>query len=1373
MGLIIVLIMTMMIWYEWWKVTKEEIWAKNNEKPKQYTWLERVTKWWIANTRKTKWERTKITTCRYYVYGNRYRMAKNCYKRTKNTVRASRSMYRTPTCLLTEVDGAIDSSWLGIDTLSTYCLTNDMNDFVGSTEPMDAKIVGVSNDQAKIFKKGKGVFRIQDDKGVQCNLYLPELFYCPTVPYKVLSPQHVDATWRKYNLGIFSEATDSRGTLILWQYQNGTKHTKRIKHTTKSGIPLCHTAPSYEKYKKFLRTEGQYQEDDRKLINMLAGTELRVENPYYTEQSAVKTGTVPESSKNIFKEPATVSTTPLVQVEGETPQQMEVGAKHENKDDEEQKQSEDIFMDTEIANTDTEDVVAIPVKNRTEQDIKSEKLLIHYKLGHLPFSAINQMASNGELPSRLTKVGDPMCASCIFGQSTRKAWRTKSPPNQVTPRKIEKPGDCISLDQMESPIPGHIAQMKGSPTRERYNAATIFVDHFSDITFVHLQKSTNAEETIEAKEAFERWASSHGVNIRHYHADNGRFAETAFMAHVAKRGQTISFCGVNAHFQNGKAERRIRTLQDLARTQMLHAKARWPVAITEHLWPYAITNVANMHNDVPRMGTKRSRTELFAGVDVRPNLKNHHHFGIPVYVLDNSMQAGRKIPKWMPRARVGIYLGKSPRHAGNVSLVLNPRTGMVSPQFHMKYDETFETVRGIREESHGTWRQKCGFTREQPRDSPLIPKTEIVEDSANLPPTLNEAASISPDFGDTNDETIRQLETPIAQADGKQQSEGAAGTPELNDKQDTTTRRSNRTWKPTSKYLESIEQEAIALPANVQIANYDVEYKTILDDVNPFTVLAKTDGDTMYWDQALKQHDSAQFIEAAINEIATHQENGHWVLIPKSDIPSGTPVLDAVWSMKRKRRLLTNEVYKHKARLNVHGGQQEYGLNYWETYAPVVTWAAIRIILVLVLMYDWHTKQIDFVLAYPQANVECDIYMKIPRDFAIEGKTRDTHVLKLVKNLYGQKQAGRVWNQHLHDTLIKLGWRQSKADDCLYYKGNVLFLVYVDDGILVSPSSESLETELGIMQQEFKISVEGSLSDYVGVNIERTTDGKIHMSQPNIIRSILSDLNYTNDTKSQSTPAYSTNVLKDGKELEAHKADWNYRRVIGKLNFLCASCRPDIACAVHQCARFTADPRINHTEAVKRIGRYLIGTADKGIIFDPTKHSFEVYVDADFGGLWDSKTAADKPVTAKSRTGYVIMYAGCPIVWASQLQSEFALSTTEAEYLAMSTALRNTIPLMRLVRELQKQLKLPMEVTPTVRCTVFEDNSGAVELAKVPKMRPRTKHINVKYHHFRKYVYENIIKVIQVTTTEQLADIFTKNLARDLFLYFRKKIMGW
>ena len=149
------------------------------------------------------------------------------------------------------------------------------------------------------------------------------------------------------------------------------------------------------------------------------------------------------------------------------------------------------------------------------------------------------------------------------------------------------------------------------------------------------------------------------------------------------------------------------------------------------------------------------------------------------------------------------------------------------------------------------------------------------------------------------------------------------------------------------------------------------------------------------------------------------------------------------------------------------------------------------------------------------------------------------------------------------------------------------------------------------------------------------------------------------------------------------------------------------------------------------------------------------------------------PSTAKSRTGYVISYAGCPVIWASKLQTEVVLSTTESEYVGLSESLRIAIVMMNLLKEMQeKGVEVP-ETTPTVYCKLFEDNAGAICLAKAPKMRPRTRHINQKYHHFREWVKSGLINILPIDTAEQPADLFTKPLAVDLFVKHRKAIMGW
>jgi hypothetical protein len=155
-------------------------------------------------------------------------------------------------------------------------------------------------------------------------------------------------------------------------------------------------------------------------------------------------------------------------------------------------------------------------------------------------------------------------------------------------------------------------------------------------------------------------------------------------------------------------------------------------------------------------------------------------------------------------------------------------------------------------------------------------------------------------------------------------------------------------------------------------------------------------------------------------------------------------------------------------------------------------------------------------------------------------------------------------------------------------------------------------------------------------------------------------------------------------------------------------------------------------------------------------------------------TAISNVTTAKSQSGYLITYSGCPFLWASKMQIEIALSTTKSEYISLSTALQETIPMIHLIKEVRQRFNCgDIMSTPTIQCTLFEDNSGALELANTLKMRPQMRHTNVKYHHFCEYVHRKLILIKLVCTTEKLADIFTKALPQDLFAMFQDQILLW
>jgi hypothetical protein len=252
------------------------------------------------------------------------------------------------------------------------------------------------------------------------------------------------------------------------------------------------------------------------------------------------------------------------------------------------------------------------------------------------------------IPERLATCRFPRCP---YGRAAKKIWRTKGQTNRI--RTVTKPGQCVSVDQLESPVPGFKGQNKGSFYQELYKMETIFVDHFSRLSFVYLQESTKGAETLLAKRAFETYASSFGVAVTNYHTNNGRFAE----AH----GQTISLCGVNVHIQNGTAETPIHDLTKRARTSLLQAMHRWPSAVTINIWPYYALQFTNYnHNAAPSIKTGQTPLESFSRTPVRPQQRTSGRRQAP-------KQMGSQIPD---RNQLGLV---PTRQARSAALMLTRR----------------------------------------------------------------------------------------------------------------------------------------------------------------------------------------------------------------------------------------------------------------------------------------------------------------------------------------------------------------------------------------------------------------------------------------------------------------------------------------------------------------------------------------------------------------------------------------------------------------------------------------------------------------------------------------------------------------------------
>jgi len=381
-------------------------------------------------------------------------------------------------------------------------------------------------------------------------------------------------------------------------------------------------------------------------------------------------------------------------------------------------------------------------------------------------------------PQEAGKITPPKCAGCLFGAMTKIPWRGKETKASHEVFITTKPGECVSVVQMTSTVVGFFAHMKGKLTKRRYRCATIFVDHFSRLRFVHLQIDDTSAESLGAKRAFETFATKHGVKILHYHCNNGRFHDNAFKQACHNARQQLTFCSVNVHFQNGIAERSIRDLLESARKQLLHARARWPQAVHFALWPYALHNAALLHNTLLVLEDGTLRLELFSSIHVGSNMKHVHTFSCPVFALQNALASGKSLPRWSPRAHLGLNLGLSSMHERNVYLVLNLTTGCVSPQYHCCFDNFFETTRHGGPDVSGTisWQQLAGLHR---ATTILFEMSAPIQHSVMYPKSLSEGdippeePSFSPPVFDvTLEDYITENTGPSHQSQASLQAEG-------------------------------------------------------------------------------------------------------------------------------------------------------------------------------------------------------------------------------------------------------------------------------------------------------------------------------------------------------------------------------------------------------------------------------------------------------------------------------------------------------------------------------------------------------------------------------------------------------------------------
>jgi histone deacetylase 1/2 len=476
-------------------------------------------------------------------------------------------------------------------------------------------------------------------------------------------------------------------------------------------------------------------------------------------------------------------------------------------------------------------------------------------------------------------------------------------------------------------------------------------------------------------------------------------------------------------------------------------------------------------------------------------------------------------------------------------------------------------------------------------------------------------------------------------------------------------------------------------------------------------------------------------------------DNGTWTLVPRTD---GMNIVDCRWVFKVKR-LADGSVERFKARLVAKGYRQRQGIDYEDTFSPVVKPVTVRLVLAIALSRGWSLRQADVKNAFLHGLLQETVYMTQPPGF--EDQHRRTHVCQLKKAIYGLKQAPRAWFSRLSSKLLEFGFLSSAADSSLFVfrqSDLVLYvLVYVDDLIITGSSNRAIDSLLRELNHVFAIKDLGPLSFFLGIEVALDPGGLV-LSQRKYIKELLQRTNMT-QCRPVSTPMSSSEKLsKTTGTILSPEGITLYRSTVGALQYLTIT-RPDIAYSVNKVCQYLQEPTDIHWGAVKRILRFLKFSSTDGLRIHKSRSLLlSAFSDADWAGSVDDR---------RSTGGFAVFLGANLVSWSARKQPTVSRSSTESEYKALANATAELVWIQSLLRELGVQ----QPRAPSLWC----DNLGATYLAANPVFHARTKHIEVDFHFVRERVAMKALDIRFINSKDQLADIFTKALPVEAFRRLR------
>ena len=918
----------------------------------------------------------------------------------------------------------------------------------------------------------------------------------------------------------------------------------------------------------------------------------------------------------------------------------------------------------------------------------------HRRLAHCSPLTIQDMANNNLVDG--LKISDTnvngKCENCILGRQTRRPFDGET-------EKDMAPLELVAFDLW-------------GPSRVQSAGGKLYMQMIVDAGTSHkygvyLPDKSDAT-TIPAFDTFRTKAeTTTGRKIRRLRTDRA-YESKAWEDYCQQHGITHEFTAPYSSAQNGLAERAIRTTMDDVRTLLNDSN------LSHSYWAEAAAYSIDVRNLIPsKRHPGRIPTESFSGE--RQSVAHLRVFGAKCWAkIPTALGISKLDPRSTECRLLGYASGK-----GNYKV-----QDIQSRRVFISRDVVFE---------EGQPRRTSASVGEK-----TIPVFDTLTPLAD-----NGPVTADPPHDDNG------LTNALDQSNVDQPPADHPHVPDI----PVEPRRSTRTSQPSQAILQSIEYQAREIAGRDEGKDWAaLVVPGAYPDDDKDTIACLTDTKASHHIPQSYRHamatDPDRWMIPMQVEMDTLKAKRTWNLVKA---PPGANIMDSMWVFDIKWDGEGNRI-KDKARLVGKGYTQQLGVDYNETWAGVTRLESVRMTAAIAAKLDLKLWRIDFVGAYLNSLTKEDIYMKQPEGFIEPGY--EDYVCKLVHTIYGTMQGAHDWYETLRETYNTLGYTTSRADPCVRYKkesGNYTITdTYTDDIFGASNNDQEVKRRKDEIGKVWEIKDVGENEYFLGMRVQQDLKlGTIRLTQRPYWEHVINRFHLDGITPRNTPLPTGITLDKDmSPKTDSERSqmdDKPYRSILGSVMWGQLATRPDLSFSISLLARFQANPGLEHWKALMHVIGYIKNTLDYGLTYsrdsDLSPHAF---VDADYGGCKD---------TRRSTSGYVFMMAGGPVTWSSKRQATVALSTVEAEYVAMSRCAQQMVWMHSWLSEVGVDYSTPG--------LIRGDNRGAIALTKNTRDHSKIKHIDIRHHYIRDLVQSGNIIFEQVSSTDNLADLFTKSLPRD------------